>query len=355
MVSGDPKMSVTLINTQSLPSYSSERFYMLSELEQHAHSTTFLCDANDCDQTQDTAESSEASIDHGVMHHHHQQSLPSNYNILYILWRPDQTSSPRAFAEGTLSAAIQQWKTMDGSSTSTTSQEDDTFQTKSKRIPSFHLYLVVDIAASPTTDGTATQTTEDYDQDARQRQFQVKVDTAERLARHVAQSKHFRSLVDGITVGISNHVRAAPGLEACLDAVWHGSSHRRRNCRGAGDAKSNIGLVALHPDDLLGLQDETVTDAAQGVLQSRTCAEWNGNGNLLSFARRAQTAWCIAHGVDEESASSPDQKSRKRRGRRRGGGASEGDLDFDPLMMCLVVFFFGYVLSHLWVNYYAER
>ena len=234
------------------------------------------------------------------------------------------------------------------SSTTTSTEEDASPRTKNIQEPVVHLYLVVDIAASPEDDTTE----QNNDKDARQRQFQVQVDTAERLARHVAQSKEFRLLVDGITVGISNHVRAAPGLEACVDAVSVGSTHRRRNSRS--DAKSNIGLVALNPDDLLGLQDETVTDAAQGVLQSRTCAEWNGNGNLLTFAKRAHSAWCIAHGVDEEDPSlqSRSPKSRKRRQR---GRLEEHDLDIDPLMTCLVVFFFGYVLSHVWVTYYAER
>jgi hypothetical protein len=358
IIMDEKKMSVTLINTQTLPTYSSERFYLLSELELHAHSTTFLCDVvADCDQTQDTAESSEASLDcHGIQppQIHPQQSLTCSYNILYILWRPDQASSPRAFAEGTIAAAIQQWKTLDISSsnthTTTTSTEQDVSpRTKLLREPKVHLYLVVDIPASP-QDDTAT-----VDRDTRLRQFQVQTDTAERLARHVAQSKDFRQLVDGITVGISNHVRAAPGLEACVDAVSVGSTLRRRRTRNSkGDAaKSNIGLVALNPDDLLGLQDENVTDAAQGVLQSRTCAEWNGHGNLLTFAKRAHSAWCMAHGVDEEDSTLQNKSTKSRKRRQRG--RLEQDMDMDPLMTCLVVFFFGYVLSHLWVTYYAER
>jgi hypothetical protein len=355
----EKKMSVTLINSQTLPTYSSERFYLLSELELHAHSTTFLCDVADCDQTQDTAESSEASsLDYHGIHPpqiHQQQSLTCNYNILYILWRPDQASSPRTFAEGTIAAAIQQWKTLDSSSTTThhtttTSMEQDVSRTKLVREPKVHLYLVVDIPASP-QDTTATVV--DKEDTRRLRQFQVQTDTAERLARHVAQSKDFRQLVDGITVGISNHVRAAPGLEACVDAVSVGSTLRRRTNTKGGDAKSNIGLVALNPDDLLGLQDENLTDAAQGVLQSRTCAEWNGHGNLLSFAKRAHSAWCMAHGVHEEDSTLRNKSTKSRKRRRRG--RSEQDLDVDPLMTCLVVFFFGYVLSHLWVTYYAER
>ena len=36
--------SVTIVNNIPLPSYSPERYYMLSEIEHHAHSTLFLCD-----------------------------------------------------------------------------------------------------------------------------------------------------------------------------------------------------------------------------------------------------------------------------------------------------------------------
>jgi len=342
-------MSVTLINTQPLPTYSTERFYMLSELEMNAHSTSFLCDLYDCDQTQDTAESSEASLDPQPTIQQQQQQHPS-YSILYILWKSDQASSPRAFAEGTVAAAIKQWKSVavEGSASSLTTTTQDISPTKKDTTEYPRLYLVVDIAASSdeTTNNATPTDDDDYDEDSRQRHFQVKADTAERLARNVAQSQEFRRSVAGITVGISNHVRAAPGLEACLDAVTIGARDRRRL---SSVAKSSIGLVALHPDDLLGLQDETVTDAAQGVLQSRTCAEWNGNGNLQSFARRAHSAWCISHGVNEES---PSRKPKTRRRRRDLDG--EFALDVDPLMTCLVVFFFGYVLSHLWITYYAE-
>lgn len=351
VLEGD-KMSVTLINTQPLPTYSCERFYMLSEVEVNAHSTTFLCDVLDCDQTQSTVESSEASL--AAETTQQQQQQPSRYSTLYVLWRPDEISSVRAFAEGTLLAAIQQCKSVmteqcsNSGPVSTTSTSPESSPTRRKSSPrhdtSPNIYLVVDIAASL----NESSYSQDDDDAAKRRQFQVKVDTAERLARHVAQSTDFRSSIHGITVGISNHVRAAPGLEACLDAFLLGSRHRRQ-CNSR-ETKSSIGLVALHPNDLLGLQDETVTDAAQGVLQSRTCAEWNGNGNLQTFANRAHSEWCVAHGVEEEKdPPSPDRKARRK---RRNG--FDGDFEYmDPLLTCMMIFFVGYVLSQLWMSYFA--
>lgn len=349
------KMSVTLINTQPLPTYSTERFYMLSEIEQNAHSTTFLCDTYDCDQaTQDTAESSSCSLG-GDAQSQQQSSL---YNILYVLWKSDQGSSPRAFCEGTLATAIQQCisvlaqdhsesSSMTNTSTSSKSPESsparrETSTTAATTSP--RLYLVVDMLAPLPNESstTTTSSTPDHDQEqARQKRFfTVKVDTAERLARHVAQSQEFRLSVNGITVGISNHVRAAPGLEACLEALLIGARDRRRFSKN--NQKSGIGMIVMNPDDLLGLQDESVTDAAQGVLQSRTCAEWCGNGNLQTFARRAHSAWCVDHNVEEEKEHSPGRTARRRR--RRDG--LDGEFEFtDPLLLCFMVFFVGYLLS----------
>ena len=35
----------------------------------------------------------------------------------------------------------------------------------------------------------------------------------------------------------------------------------------------------------------------QGVLQSKVAAEWNGHGDLQTFARRAHRQWGQKHGV----------------------------------------------------------
>jgi hypothetical protein len=299
-----------MINTQKLPTYSTERFYMLSELEIKAHSTMFLCDFNDEDETQDTAESS-ISGEHVMS----TRDTPS-HAILYLLSRPEQTSNVRAFADGHIAAALKQYNTL--------ATQD-----------SPHLYLVVDIVAVyPEKDDT---------DGARLRHFQVNVHTAEKLCRQVAQS--FRCSLEGVTVGISNHVRAAPGLEACLDAVGVGARDRRRFI--SPDEKSPVGLVALHPQDLLGLENQQVTDAVQGVLQSRTCAEWNGNGNLVTFARRAHSAWCVTHHVTENESSPQTRKKRKRR-----NVLDDGDFSVaHPGKALLVIFLFGLVASRLWQIY----
>jgi hypothetical protein len=319
---GEP-MSVTMINTHQLPNYSTERFYMLSELEIKAHSTLFLCDYQEDEETQDTAESS-ISEEHAPFPSKH-TTMPS-HAILYLLWRPDQTSSIRAFADGHILAAIQHYnslvETMSGSS---------------------HLYLVVDIVAiHPNKDDD-----DDTDGAKQKRHFQVAVHTCETLCRHVAQS--FRCLLEGITVGISNHVRAAPGLDACVDAISVGARDRRQFV--SRDEKSPVGLVALHPHDLLGLQHESseqVTDAVQGVLQSQTCAEWNGNGNLVTFARRAHSAWCVAHHVTEhKSSTSCTRKERKRR-----NVLDDGDVSLaQPGKAFCILFLFGLLASHLWQKY----
>ena len=327
-------LSVTLINTQPLPMYSTERFYMLSELELKAHSTVFLCDLDDCDQTQDTVESSEASCDPISA------TKTAPFCILYLLWR--SSSSARAFAEGPVAAAIQQWNSHIAAESSSSQGQslsgslDKASPRSTSNQPSPRLYLVVDMLASSQQENN----NDDDDDSARRRRFQVKVDMAEQLARHVAQSQSLRSQVDGITVGVSDHVRAAPGLATCLDSVSVGARDRRR----LGVEKSLLGLVATHPDDLLGLQEESVTDAAQGVLQSCTCAEWNGNGNLQSFARRAHSAWCAANHVVEEDA--PQTRRRRRRSRGEDGDFS---IDFlDPITSFLVIFVLAYLVSHLW-------
>lgn len=287
---------------------------MLSELELKAHSTLFLCDLNDCDQTQDTVESSLSESGEHVAHSN--DNVPS-YAILYVLWKPDQTSSARAFAEGHISAAMKQWN--------------------NNALVDSHLYLVVDIVA----DHNLHQDNNE-NESARQRRFQVQIHAAETLARYVAQT--FRSSLDGITVGVSDHVRAAPGLEACLDAVSVGSQDRRRL---SSAEKSLVGLVALHPQDLLGLEP-TKTDAVQGVLQSRTCAEWNGNGTLQSFAKRAHSAWCFAHQITEE-----EPPPKRRRARRRNFLDDNGDLMLfaDPIKSFFVIFLLGILLSRLWDMY----
>jgi hypothetical protein len=167
---------------------------------------------------------------------------------------------------------------------------------------------------------------------------------AERLARTVASHPLLRTVTQGITVGVSNHVRAAPGLEACVQAITVGATDRRRlghqslprtasitsgpvlpspvatappQFATLDSKKSLLGLVAVTPSDLLGLQDATVTDAAQGVVQSKITAEWNGCGDLHSFAARVHSQWRNVHGLPPEPSRTAATIAAKRKVPRR--------------------------------------
>lgn len=271
---------------------------MLAEIEQNSHSTLFLCDFA-CDQTPDTVPESDTSEG--------EHPFPS-FILLYILWRPDMTSSPKALTNGIIREARKQLKSL----------------TESKDCK---VYLVVDALSTETTS---------QDADTRQRIYNSQVQTVEQLARCVAQSKELRDEFQGFTIGISNHVRAAPGLEKCMEAICWGSKDRRKT----DWIKSGVGIVTQHPDDLIGLQAEP--DAAQGVLQSTTCAEWNGNGDLASFAKRAHVVWCRNHGIVLEEELQPRAKVLPRRRMRM----DDGGLVADPL----TIFLFGCIASWLYIH-----
>ena len=123
-----------------------------------------------------------------------------------------------------------------------------------------------------------------------------------------------RSVIEGITVDISTNVRAAPGLEQCMNAIMVGDAERRlmleRNgmSRGAATASTKffagekwnmedpqcscIAIIADHPDDLVGLDPTMEADAVQGMdLHLQMYTEWCGGGNILNFATRAQKVW----------------------------------------------------------------
>lgn len=97
-------------------------------------------------------------------------------------------------------------------------------------------------------------------------------------------------------MGVTDQVRAAPGLvEGVLSTLSHGSRERRiarKACpESEGIDKSIISVVALTEDDFIGLDPARETDAAQGIDQSIVRAEWNGQGDHISFASRAHTIW----------------------------------------------------------------
>jgi hypothetical protein len=134
-------------------------------------------------------------------------------------------------------------------------------------------------------------------------------DRMEKFVRLIASHPDIRPWCEGITLGLSNHERAAPGLEACLGSVSKYAADRRRHAAAAAttasspilpnqpDARSHLTLVAVRPEDCLGLADAQVTDAAQGILQQRWMAEWSGHGNIWTFAARGQNQWLQARGL----------------------------------------------------------
>jgi hypothetical protein len=158
---------------------------------------------------------------------------------------------------------------------------------------------------------------------------------AEELARKVAKDPKLRHLCEGITVGVSNHERAAPGLEACVNAICIGEKDRRKeheaNPQKVSSTKSLMGVMAVDPDECLGLQSADETDAAQGVLQARVCAEWNGQGNLQTFSERARKSWRLKHGLLPE----PEMTGPKRRKipRRRQQRPQPSETQFDDTTM----------------------
>ena len=79
--------SATVLTVNRLPVYVTDRLYMLSELQVHAHSIQFLCDLKNESKT---------------------HSLPPSI-ILYMRWLPGTTyQTPLSFADGPLSECVRQ-------------------------------------------------------------------------------------------------------------------------------------------------------------------------------------------------------------------------------------------------------
>ena len=58
-------------------------------------------------------------------------------------------------------------------------------------------------------------------------QHNKEIKTAESLARAVSSSRLLRQRIDGLSIGVTSDSRAAPGLEACMDAASRSSQERR--------------------------------------------------------------------------------------------------------------------------------
>jgi hypothetical protein len=228
-------------------------------------------------------------------------------------------------------------------------------------------------SSTPTTEGTATTA-------AASLSTTTTDPVAEQLARAVATHENLRAIVQGITVGVSNHVRAAPGLEACHDAVYFGARDRRQaavvlttsaagptvansrnfNTTNTNNNKSFLGIVADSPDDLLGLADPNECDAAQGVRQLKISAEYNGRGNLQSFASRTHAVWRQRHGLPPPVKTAGSSRRIPRRIRRSNNTTTSSSfaastrssremefLIYDSIAILLLILYVTFHSGHL--------
>eukprot|EP00557_Chaetoceros_sp_GSL56_P014177 CAMPEP_0176483722 /NCGR_PEP_ID=MMETSP0200_2-20121128/4070_1 /TAXON_ID=947934 /ORGANISM="Chaetoceros sp., Strain GSL56" /LENGTH=469 /DNA_ID=CAMNT_0017880143 /DNA_START=218 /DNA_END=1624 /DNA_ORIENTATION=- len=336
---------VTVIHTNDLPNYSTERYYMLSEIQLKAHSTIFLRDLfplrgdgqgddddydND-DHTHDlslNSSSLESVTDENnakdtikMSNRHHvdaseekdnrhnnasshddfdipPQGLP-NYILLYLLWRPDCIhTTPEAYAKQVVKIAVDQIFQLYNKN-----QKNDDCDKNSCDSDPF-IYLVIDRLVY--NDGCASAPHDI----ASCRESEIAI--SEQLIRTIATDSdiNLRSIIQGVTVGLSDDFRAAPGLETCMDSILVGDAERRhygldslskkkshdltivRNRRELDPSRSCIGIVTEYPDDLLGIGPLDETDAAQNLsLHARSTGNWSGKGSHLNFAARAQQHW----------------------------------------------------------------
>ena len=387
-------LSVTILSKDKLPSYSCERFYMLSELDQKAQPNVWLGDkSHDHDNSTQTTEETDDDPDdandpdRADVHH----AFPP-FVLLYTFWRHEDdntTDGPEDFVETILLEAVRQIQNQNGIQLVNSLQEEQQLDRRllrraSSGASSFSIgggSFEEEKAKLSTTSTTAQKCClylivdrlMDHNNPPDQNRLEQEEDRAERLARAVAAHPVLRHCTEGITIGLSNHPRAAPALEACVDAVTIGATERRRYCSSSGAGsdvsatkalsaldpeRALLGIVATGPDQLLGQQDASVTDAAQGVQQIKITAEWNGNGNLTCFAQRAHREWCRRNGCSENSTSdAADRRHTRKLPRRlpralrmphRAQGRRRGNNQMVPADVLAIAWFLVYVLFHFY-------
>ena len=460
----EPPLTITMINTTRLATYSTERYYMLSELEQNASSVEFVCDHGGPQQHMMSLPAQREEEEKAS--HHAQSPSPTRasslppYVLLYLLWRPNTYPSPRSFVEGPVLDNVRRIlelggdeehvsKLFDGGAgagSSTNSSPSTSPTTPSRPMFSFgddfnmnsvsaasgrasfgrrasykdnstgktvtvdartKIYVCIDRISPPpsaaaegglglglglgldSTGGISEDNTPEHndihslrsadEQARRQRQHAVETQIAEAVAKTISTHPVLRGVVEGVSVGTTAEVRAAPALEVCLKAITHGSGERRRQGRalqrrqmtdivrghnGNGNhfqidpMRSPICLMVPDPDDLVGLDPEEDADAVKGAIQSITVAEWNGNGDAVCFASRAMEGWRNRHGLENEAAppGSPSRmtSARKRARQRLSKRSSKyggGDNEAEEIAQTMVVAFVIATLAFLWTKY----
>ena len=302
-----PKIEVKTIPGKP---FSVERYYMLSQIEQQALPPVYLDDhpynepdletiASDAHTANTVAsyESSAAGLE-----------LPA-FPVLYLLWdlgggsgsgdgtRSSVEDVAESFRRGPLDRALRKLRSL----SARVAGDGATEKPSPKSV-----YVVIDaqIWGGPQEDDRDAEKEDDNDADddrSRRERFERHLGIVEALARTIllplddddddngdgdddssSGNGGGRIRVVGATLGLADHARAAPGLEACLDAIQLGEKNRRivvsertgndKNDSDTAIEKSCIGIVSHSLQDLIGYDEETETDAVQGVMQSLTHA-----------------------------------------------------------------------------------
>mmetsp|Transcript_1777 Transcript_1777/g.4664 ORF Transcript_1777/g.4664 Transcript_1777/m.4664 type:complete len:369 (-) Transcript_1777:35-1141(-) len=313
----DDFIGVTIDVTTTLGKrYSVERYYMLSEIEEHSLQPVYLDEHQDRgDNKSDTktknktdgSKPSFGTSDSGSDSDSDPIAFPP-FIILYLIWYYDPKDDNRArmeaivsFREGPVRGAIHKLKRL---WSTTTRAPPKTARPKKPRV-----YVVIDVLVKVKVKVTPSPDAKRSDE-CRTQEFQtMHVPIAEELARGIlrwesdgarTESSHDDGIdLAGVTVGLADHPRAAPGLESCLEAISIGSRDRRKHGATRGDGscqKSGVGIVCNSVQDLVGFDEEGETDAVQGVIQSRTEAALPDKGEaspLVEFARGAHRYWRV--------------------------------------------------------------
>jgi len=305
----DDDVTTVKVKTVMGKPFSVERYYMLSEIEQQALLPVYLNDYNEEGTGGDVVSvNTEPTMASEIDDPHTCVKLPP-FIVLYLLWnccssgsensgsseaREDAKEKAESFKNGALESALCQLQSL---SEKVTVAADEN-ETKVLLSPLQNVYVIVDVLI-----GSESESNDDSDEGIdddtnsngwRKERFQNNLAVVEALAETILlphdenddrNSKHAIRLC-GATVGLADHPRAAPGLESCLQAIVVGARDRRRRFGGGGGSstdnsehdtqneklrrKSCVGIVCHSLQDLVGYDEETETDAVQGVMQSQT-------------------------------------------------------------------------------------
>jgi hypothetical protein len=387
--------TATVLTVNKLPSYNADRLYIQSELQVHSSLHTL----------------SEVTS----------QITPSI--ILYLLWDVDSHPTPRTFADGLLSESVRQCLEARGEVIDTEEIEQARCNPRlspySPRRPSCELntlispscdeyesneqalriYVVVDkvsraadigelpnfqdLTTASFEEGFPVQyqhmqnetSNESFDNQSeintelqrQSAQHNNELKSAESLARAVASSRFLRNRIDGISIGITSEPRAAPGLEAVMDAVSRSAKERRsaqsvehnntiRNdeslqcLQRRSPERSPISIVVCKSHDLEWTDAHSHHHHGSNtqLLQSRVTCEWNGKGDYNTFSDRAMRDWRRVWSEENESLNGASKKKVPRLSRK----SSEADDELDePISTFMVAVFVIGVAWYVWSCY----